>query len=118
KLQQHPVACRLDQAPTERAHYRRRRLAMLPHRPRRPRLVLAHQARVADDIGGEDRGEPAGGGHCSGGPALRRPSKTGSSWARYVGSSAIAVQRARAREIEKFGLSARPAVTAECASSS
>src|SRR5208337_672977 len=39
-----------------------------------------------------------------GSPALRRPSRMGSSWARYVGSSAIAVQRARAREIEKFGM--------------
>src|SRR5580698_8124197 len=49
------------------------------------RLVLAHQARVADDVGGEDRGEAPGGGHCSGTPALRRPSKMGSSWAKYVG---------------------------------
>ena len=44
--------------------------------------MLAHA-----DVGGEDRGEAAGGGHCSGTPALRRPSKMGSSWARYVGSS-------------------------------
>ena len=58
------------------------------------------------------------GGHCSGTPALRRPSKMGSSSARYVGSSLIAVQRARAREMVKVGLSARPALTAECASSS
>ena len=59
---------------------------------RRPRLVLAHQARVADDVDRHDRGEAAGRGHCSGTPALRRPSRTGSSWARYVGSSLIAVQ--------------------------
>ena len=43
------------------------------------RLVLAHEARVADDV---DRSEAAGGGHCSGTPALRRPSRMGSSWAR------------------------------------
>ena len=54
----------------------------------------------------------------SGTPALRRPSRTGSSPARYVGSSLIAVQRARAREMVKVGLSARPALTAERASSS
>src|SRR6202021_584885 len=73
-------------------------------------LVRAHQARVADDVGGEDRGEAAGGGHCSGTPALRRPSKMGSSWARYVGLSLHAVQEARAREMGKAGLSAGPAV--------
>jgi len=28
-----------------------------------------------DHVGGEDRGEAAGGGHCSGTPALRMPSK-------------------------------------------
>ncbi len=37
-----------------------RRLAMLADRPRRPRLVLAHEARVADDVGGEDRGKLPG----------------------------------------------------------
>ena len=103
----------LTMRPPKLRHDRPRRLAMLAHRPRRPRLVLAHQARVADDVDGEDRGEPAGGGHCSGTPALRRPSRMGSSWARYVGSSLIAVQAARAREMEKVGLSARPALTAE-----
>ena len=60
KLQQQPVARRLDDAPAEARHDRPRRLAMLAHRPRRPRLVLAHQARVADDVDGEDRGEAAG----------------------------------------------------------
>ena len=42
-----------------------------------------------------------GAGHCSGTPALRRPSRTGSSWARNVGSSLTAVQTARAREMVK-----------------
>ncbi len=37
--------------------------------------------------------------------------------ARYVGSLLIAVQAGRAREMVKAGLSARPALTAECASS-
>src|SRR5271165_4302135 len=55
--------------------------------------------------------------HCSGTPALRMPSRMGSIWARYVGSSLVAVQRARTRETAKAGLSARPALTAECASS-
>jgi hypothetical protein len=36
--------------------------------------------------------------HSSGSPALRRPSKMGSSWARYVESSLCAVQEARRRE--------------------
>ena len=65
-----------------------------------------------------DRGEAAGGGHCSGTPALRRPSRMGSSWARYVGSSLLAAQRVRAWEMAKVGWSARPALTAERASSS
>ena len=89
-----------------------------PDRPRRPRLVLAHEPRAADHVGGEDGSDAAGGGHCSGTPALRRPSRMGLSWARYGGSSLIAVQAARARETEKAGLSARPAATADRASSS
>ena len=35
------------------------RIAMFPHRARRARLVLAHKAEAADDVGGEDRGEAA-----------------------------------------------------------
>ncbi len=54
-----------------------------------PRLV-AHQGR-ADHVDGENRGRAAGGDHYLGTPALRMPSKTGSSWARYVGSSLNAV---------------------------
>ena len=57
KLQQQPVAHRLDDAAAALRHQRPRRLAMLAHRPRRPRLVLAHQAGVADDVDGHDRGE-------------------------------------------------------------
>src|SRR5271165_556617 len=51
-----------------------------------PRPVLAPQAGVAADVDREDRGEAAGGGHCSGTPASRRPSSMRSSSARYVGS--------------------------------
>ncbi len=50
-------------------------LAPLAHALRSARFVLAHQPRVADHVGGEDRGEAAGGGHCSGTPALRMPSR-------------------------------------------
>ena len=48
--------------------------------PRRRDKVrsLSPQA-VADDVDGEDYGEAAGGGHCSGTTALRRPSRMGSS---------------------------------------
>ena len=74
KFQQHAVAHRLDEPAAESANDRRRRLAMFPHRARRPRFVIAHQPRVADDVGGEDRGEAAGLAHSSGIPALRRPS--------------------------------------------
>jgi hypothetical protein len=51
--------------------------------------------------------------HSSGSPALGRPSRKGASWARHVGSSLLAFQRARARERVKVGLRARPALTAE-----
>ena len=44
------------------------------------------------------------------------PSRMGSSWARNVGSSLLAVRAARTRAMLKAGLSARPALTAECAS--
>ena len=60
EFQQQPVAHRLDDAPPQPRHDRPRRLAMLSHRERRPRLVLAHQAGIADDIDGHDRGEVAG----------------------------------------------------------
>jgi hypothetical protein len=75
---------------------------------------------LAVDVVGYSRlvsGDEAGRGHCSGTPALPIPWRRGSSWARYVGSSLIAVQAAWARETVKAGLSARPALTAERASS-
>ena len=77
KFEQQPIARRLDDAPPEVRHQRPRRLAMLPDRLRRPRLVLAHQPRVADDVGSEDRGEFSGFAHSSGSPALRRTSNAG-----------------------------------------
>ena len=72
------------------------RLLLLTAVYRQPR---PRSAGVSDHVGCEDRGEAARGGHCSGTPALRMPSKMGSSWARNVGSSLHAVQRARAREM-------------------
>ena len=48
KLQQEAVARRLDDAASSPRHWARR-LAMLAHRARRARLVLAHEPRVADD---------------------------------------------------------------------
>ena len=57
---QQAVARRLDDAAALARDERRRRLALLADRPRRPRLVLAHEARVADDVGGEDRGKLPG----------------------------------------------------------
>src|SRR5580704_13341140 len=75
------------------------RLMSLAHRLRGASFILAHEPRIANDVGGEDRGEATGGGHCSGTPALRIPSKKGSSEARYVGSSLTALQKARSREM-------------------
>ena len=47
-----------------------------------PPPLTSPSARVADEVGGEDRGKAAGGGHCSGTPALRWPSNSSSSLAR------------------------------------
>ena len=71
-----------------------------PWTPRRAASQLTVGG-ASSDVGGEDRGEAAGGGHCSGTPALRMPSKMGSSWAGYVGSSLAADQLARLREMVK-----------------
>ena len=63
KLKQQPIAHRLDDAPASARNEWPRRVAMLAHRTRRPRLILAHEARVADDVDRHDRGELAGFGH-------------------------------------------------------
>ena len=117
KLQQQPVARRANDAPAFLDDQRPRGVAMLAHRLRRPRLVLAHQARVADDVDGEDRGEAAGCGHCRGPRPCACLREWARRWARYIGLSLIAVQAAREREIVKAGLSASPALTAGRASS-
>ena len=52
KFQQHAVAGRLDQPPTMLLHDWGRSLAMFAHCPCRARLILAHQARIAHNIGG------------------------------------------------------------------
>ncbi len=46
----------------------------LQHR-QRPFLVRAHQTRIADDIGGQDRGKPAALGHAVSPIARRRPDR-------------------------------------------
>ncbi|HKI14693.1 MAG TPA: hypothetical protein VKA12_06720 [Roseiarcus sp.] len=56
KFHEEAVARRLDDASAVAGGDWPRRLAMLAHGTRRPRLVLAHEARVADHVGGEDRG--------------------------------------------------------------
>ena len=81
-------------------------------------IWLRHHALGPVRIQQQRRTEATGGGHCSGTSALRRPSIMGSSPARNVGSSLIAVQVARAREMVKAGLRARPVLTAERALSS
>jgi hypothetical protein len=118
EFQQQPVAHRLDDAPPEPRHDRPRRLAMLANAERRPRLVLAHQAGITDDIDGHDRGEAAGRGHDSGTPARRRASFIRSNCAMTIGSSVIEAIWARARAMVKDGLSASDAEIAARASSS
>ena len=63
-------------------------------KPRRLKAVLAHVL----DGDGHDPGEATRRGHDLGTPAMRIPSKMGSSWARYVGSSLLSVRVARAWE--------------------
>ena len=65
--------------------------APLMHRPGDAGLGVQHDGLIAEV-------RPLPRVHCSGTPALRRPSRMGSSWARYVGSSLCAVQEARRRE--------------------
>jgi hypothetical protein len=82
KFQQQPVAHRFDDPAPERRQDRPARLTMLANAARRPRFVLTHQTRVADDVDRHDRGEAAGRGHYSGTPAMRMPSRMVSNWAR------------------------------------
>ena len=51
----------LNMPPAVRGDDRSRRRAALAHGFRCARLVLAHHARIADDVGGENGGEAAGG---------------------------------------------------------
>ena len=57
KLEQHTVAHGLDDPAAEIRNDRSRRFAMLAHRLRRPRLILAHQAGIADNVDGHDCGK-------------------------------------------------------------
>jgi hypothetical protein len=66
KFQQHAVAGRrLDDAAAQVGRDRLRSFAAFTYRARSIRLVLAHETRIADDVGGEDGGK-ATGGHPSG----------------------------------------------------
>ena len=65
KLDQKSVAHRLEHPAAVLGDDRLGRLAAFPHRRRRPRLVLAHHARIADNVGGEDCSEAARDGHAS-----------------------------------------------------
>src|ERR1700687_743749 len=72
-------------------------------------LVSGDEAAVFGNVGRDDRGEAAGGGHCSGTPALRRPSTTRSRPATTIGLSLGALARNRA--MVKVGLIACAALT-------
>ena len=65
KFEQHAVPGRLDEPTAEGAHNLARRLAPLADDLRRPGLVLAHEARIADHVGGEDCSELPGFAHCA-----------------------------------------------------
>ena len=65
EFDEHPVAHGLEQPPAVRGDDRLSGLSPLAHETCRAGLVLAHHARIADDIGGEDRGKLAGGCHLS-----------------------------------------------------
>ena len=65
EFDEHPVAHDLEQPPAMRGDDRLSGLSPLPHETCRAGLVLTHHPRIADDIGGEDRGELAGGCHIS-----------------------------------------------------
>ena len=57
KLEQHTVAHGLDDPAAEIRNDWSRRFAMLAHRLRRPSLILAHQAGIADNVDGHDCGK-------------------------------------------------------------
>ena len=65
EFDQESVAHRLEYAPAVRGDDRPCRGSALAYRFRRALFVLAHHARVADDVGGENGGEAAGG-HAAG----------------------------------------------------
>ena len=74
ELDQHPIASGLDDAPAMLGDERVGGGAVFAQRLRGASLVLAHQSRIARDIGGEDCGEAAGLVHESSPAARRRPS--------------------------------------------
>ena len=72
KLDEKPVAGGLDDAAMVLGDLRVAQFATDLLQPVEcPLLVFAHQTRIAGEIGREDRGEAAGGGHFSNTPALR-----------------------------------------------
>jgi len=76
ELRQHAVAGGLDDPPVMLADLRIDQFAQMRLEAFvRAFLIRTHQARIAHHIGGEDRGETAGGGHSSVTPALRNPVK-------------------------------------------
>src|SRR5262249_45937223 len=75
KLDQEPVACRLDEPAVVRGDSRIDQFSPDSPEPGEGAApVRPHQARIPCHVGGEDRGETAGRGHSPGQPALRRPS--------------------------------------------
>ena len=77
KFRQQPIAGGLDDPPVVLGDLRVDQLpAMRLEAFERAFLVRTHQPRIAHHVGGEDRGETAGGGHYSSGiPAFRKPVK-------------------------------------------
>ena len=69
EFDQEPVTHGLEHPAAVSGDQRLRGLAALPHRGRRAGFVLAHHPRVADDVGGKDRGKAAEWGHV---PCLTR----------------------------------------------
>ena len=65
EFDQHPVAHGLEQPTAVRGDDRLARFPALAHEASGAGLVFAHHARVADDVGSENRGKLAGGGHLS-----------------------------------------------------